>query len=91
MSCKARGGGDARSVDAFVRGCGGDGDVYGDGAIGGVPVVDGGVSTDESVPFVEAVPVVEGGLLSRPRVVSHELIEAELERWYDPLERLGNC
>lgn len=90
MSCKAREGGDARSIDAFVRGCGGDGDVYGDGAIGCVPVVDGGASADEGVPFVEAIPIVEGGPLSQPRTVSREFIEEELERWSDLLERLGN-
>lgn len=33
---------------------------------------------------------VQGGLLSRPRAVSREFIEEELERWYDLLERLGN-
>lgn len=54
------------------------------------PVVDGGASADEGVPFVEAIPVVEGGPLSRPRAVSREFIEEELERWYDLLERLGN-
>lgn len=71
------------------NGVGEGGDAYGDGVVGGVPVVDGSDSI-EGVPFVEAIPVVEGGPLSRPRVVSSELIEAELERWRDLLERLGS-
>ena len=81
-------GGDTRGCGNFVRG--GDGDAYGDGVIGGVPVVDGSDSI-EGVPFVEAIPVVEGGPFSRPQVVSRELIEAELERWHDLLEGLGDC
>lgn len=51
---------------------------------GGVPVADDDASAGDGVP------VVEGGPLSRPRAVSHEFIEEELERWHDLLERLGN-
>lgn len=84
-------GGGARGGDDFVHGgaCGvpvaDDGASAGDG----VPVVDGSDST-EGAHFVEAIPVVEGGPLSRPRAVSREFIEAELERWSGLLERLGN-
>lgn len=85
MSIVSRNGVDEGGV---VRG--GDDDAYGDGAIGGVPVVDGGDSI-EGVPFVGTIPVVEGGPLSQPQAVSREFIEAELERWHDLLERLGNC
>lgn len=73
-------GSDARGDDDFFHSDGS----CGDGAVGGVP-------DDEGVPFVEAIPVIEGGLLSRPRTVSREFIEEELERWSDLLERLGNC
>lgn len=81
MSCKNGEGGDARGGDDFV---------HGDGSCG-VPVVDGDVPADGGVPVVEAIPVVDGGPLTRPQAVSREFIEAELERWSDLLERLGNC
>lgn len=61
------------------------GGACGNGVVGRVPVVDDGASAGDGVP------VVEGGPLSRPRAVSREFIEAELERWSGLLERLGNC
>lgn len=63
----------------------GEGGAYDGEAIGGVPVVDCDASAEDGVP------VVEGGPLSQPQAVSREFIEAELERWHDLLERLGNC
>lgn len=56
----------------------------GNGVVGWVPVVDDGASAGDGIP------VVEGGPLSQPRDVSREFIEAELERWRDLLERLGD-
>ena len=55
------------------------------------PWLGGGAPADEGVLFVEPIHVVEGGPLSRPRAVSRELIDGELERWRGLLERLGNC
>lgn len=69
------------SESSGARDGGGD---CGNGVVGWVLVVDDGASAGDGVP------VVEGGPLSQPRDVSHEFIEAELERWRDLLERLGD-
>ena len=50
---------------------------------------DGGCDAPES-ECARGVPVVPGGPVSVFRTVSREVIEDELERWYDLLERLGN-